>query len=451
MKKNVLYAFALICSMSLFTACSEDDPNWKKLPSQEISAENLTLTTNSKNLPGATVKLAMTDAQNGILILNNAIRGINEVEVNVTVAEETDGFFKFQGEKSVGAATKAVSDLVSSTTVKVTGKISLEGKAEVAVTTEAVGNLVKKWLLCDELYFEKDVKGISHAPVRLNWVSTYAGSDGNEGNIGLATDNVSTVGTTSLSCVMIKLLKDVEFKADGAIVANYAQDIELDMNEIIGGAMGGGFPSTENVTWLTSPANLASWYVDGDYIRVLLDIPAIIAEATKDDESAGSSEGILAILDMIKGMDGAKIKELLGAFLSGMGSDNVLSKLDISKISDADVEMLIKYLTDGFPVSYQVSDVTLSNDSKIKNVYVYLDKGLLDIFMPALYPALPDLDKLVKSIEIEMYGQKVPIWGLVGGLTGLNSLTELEGIWKSTSKFNFGIDLASGSYKVEKE
>lgn len=450
MKKNLLYLFALICSMSLFTACSDDDdPNWKKLPSEEISAENLTLTTNSKNLPGATVKLAMTDAQNGILTLNNAIRGINEVEVNVTVAEETDGSFKFQGEKSVGAATKAVSDLVSSTTVKVAGKISLEGKAEVTVTTEATGNLVKKWVLCDELYFEEGVKGIAHAPVRLDWVSTH--TDSNGGNVGLATENISLVGSNALSCIMIKLLKDVEFKADGAIVANYAKDIELNMDEIIGGAMGGGFPSTENVTWLTSPANLASWYVDGNYIRVVLDIPAIVAEATKDDESAGSAEGILAILDMIKGLDGAKIKELLGAFLSGMGSDNVLSKLDISKISDADVEMLIGYLTDGFPVSYQVSDVTLSNDTKIKNVYVYLDKGLLDIFMPALYPALPDLDKLVKTIEIGMYGTKMPLWGLLQMLTGLNSLTELEDIWKSTTKFTFGIDLASGSYKVEKE
>ena len=450
MKKNLFYLFALICSMSLFTACNDDeDPTWKKLPSEEISAENLTLTTNSKNLPNATVKLAMTDAQNGVLILNNAIRGINEVEINVTVAEEADGSFKFQGEKSVGTATRAVSDLVSSTTVKVTGKISLEGKAEVAVTTEAIGNLVKKWVLCDELYFEKGVNGIAHAPLRLNWVSTYVGSDGNEGNAGLATENISLVGSNALSCVMTKLLKDVEFKADGAIVANYAKDIELDMNEIIGGAMGGGFPSTENVTWLTSPANLASWYVDGEYLRVVLDIPAIVAEATKDSENAGSAESILGILEMIKGLDGAKIKELLGAFLAGMGNDNVLSKLDISKISDADVEMLIGYLTDGFPVSYQVSDVTLSNDTKIKNVYVYLDKGLLDIFMPALYPALPDLDVLVKNIEIEMYGTKIKIWGLLGGLTGLNSLTELEGIWKSTSKFNFGIDLASGSYKVD--
>ena len=47
MKKNLFYLFALICSMSLFTACSDDDDeNWKKVPNQIITAENLELETN---------------------------------------------------------------------------------------------------------------------------------------------------------------------------------------------------------------------------------------------------------------------------------------------------------------------------------------------------------------------------------------------------------------------
>ena len=58
MKKNLFYLFALICSMSLFTACSDDDdPTWKKVPSQSISAENLSLTTNAQSNPNASVKL----------------------------------------------------------------------------------------------------------------------------------------------------------------------------------------------------------------------------------------------------------------------------------------------------------------------------------------------------------------------------------------------------------
>ena len=42
MKKNLLYLFALICSVSLFTACSDDDDNsWQELPKGEIKAENV--------------------------------------------------------------------------------------------------------------------------------------------------------------------------------------------------------------------------------------------------------------------------------------------------------------------------------------------------------------------------------------------------------------------------
>ena len=445
MKKNLFYVFALICSMSLFTACSDDEePNWKKLPTQEISTENLTLTTNSQGTLDASVKLTMSDAQNGVLTLNNAIRGLNEVEINVTVEEQNDGAFKFQGVKVVETKTRAISDLVSSTTVKVAGTITLEGKAEVAVTTEAAGNLVRKWLLCDDIFTVKEVPGVSHSPFRLSWVSTYGEKD----NVGLATENISLIGSTSLSSIFVKLLKDVEFKADGSIVANYAESVgEISMEEVLKGAMGAGLPSTENVPWTTSPANLAYWYAGDNHIYVVLNIPAIISEAMKDQEDANvTPESILKILDMVKDMKGAEIKDLLGGFLKG---NELLSKLDITKISDTDVEKLIGYVVNGFPVSYQMSEVTLKNETKINNVYVYLDKSLFDIFMPAVYPILPELDVLVKNIEVEMYGQKMKIWDLLGALTALQSLTELEGIWKATSQFNIGIDLATGSYKTK--
>lgn len=451
MKKNLFYLFALICSMSLFTACSDDDdPTWKKVPSQSISAENLSLTTNAQSNPNASVKLAMSDAQNGVLTLSNAVRGLDEVEVNVTVVEQTDGSFKFQGEKSVGTTTKAVADLVSSTTVKVEGTITLDGKAEVAVTTAATGNLVKKWMLCDDIIFGEK-SSIAHAPFRLNWVSPYKDSEGQ--NEGLAADNIQHMGSIVISGIMTKLLKDVEFKANGSIIANYAKDVDINQDDIISGIFGGeGLPSTDGITWLTSPANLAYWYVGGDHIYVLLDIPVIVTEAMKDAEgSSMTPESILQIVEMVKGMSGAQIKELLGGILKNMGSDNILSKLDITKISDADIEKLIGYVVNGFPLSYQLSEVTLKNGNKVEDVHVYLDKGIFDIFMPALYPMLPDLDVMVKNMTIEMFGQPMPVWGLIEGLTGLKSLTEFEGIWKATTLFNVGLDLATGSLKVEEE
>ena len=44
MKKNLFYLFALICSMSLFTACSDDDDDtWQQIPQTELSGDKADL------------------------------------------------------------------------------------------------------------------------------------------------------------------------------------------------------------------------------------------------------------------------------------------------------------------------------------------------------------------------------------------------------------------------
>lgn len=112
------------------------------------------------------------------------------------------------------------------------------------------------------------------------WVSPYG--EGN--NSGLAAGNIATVGTNVLSALMIQLLKDVEFKADGSIVANYAEEINITMDQMISAGMG-SMPSTDGIKWKTSPANLAYWYLKGEQIYVVLNIPAIVEEAMKDSET----------------------------------------------------------------------------------------------------------------------------------------------------------------------
>lgn len=449
MKKNLFYLFALICSMSLFTACSDDDDeNWKKVPNQIITAENLELETNIPTSSDASMKLAMTDAQNGILTLNKVVRGADEIEINVTVVEQTDGTFKFQGEKSVTPATKAAWVLLSSTNVKVSGTITLEGKAAVTVSTEFVGDIVKKYQLCDAVYYadSKDRTNI-YAPGRLTWVSPY----GEGGNAGIAADNISTVGTNVLSAAMIQLLKDVEFKADGSIVASYAEEINITMDQMIMAGMG-QLPSTDGIVWKSSPANLAYWYVKGEHIYVVLNIPAIVTEALKDaEDSQVTPEAILQIIEMVKSMSGADIKNLLGQLLAGLEDDNMLKKLDISKISDSDIEKLIGYVIDGFPLNYRTTQLEIKNEEElvrtVNDLSIYLDKDLFDIFMPALYPMLPDVDMLLKNTNIEFRGQSMPLWNMIQTLTALNSMTEIEGIWNVTTRFNLGISLGDNSYK----
>lgn len=446
MKKSLFYLFALICSVSLFTSCKDDDPSWKKLPSQEITAENLTLTTDVPGAADASVKLVMSDAQNGVMTLNNAVRGIETVDIDVTVAEQEDGSFKFQGEKVVVAQTKAITDLISSTTVRVSGTISLAGQAEVTVNTIAAGNLVKKWNLVDTVTYDKN-NSPAHAPFLLQWVAPYKKEDGND---NYAAANVTNMGTNIISRIMIGLLKDVEFKANGSIVANYAKDVEIDANELIGGMFGGdgSFPTADGVDWATSPENLAYWYAAENNINVLLNIPAIVTEALKDGDSTMSPEAILGIIDMVKGMSGADIKKLLGDFLSQMAGDGVLSKLDITKISDSDIEMLVGYVVNGFPLNYEMAEETLENGNKVNTFHVYLDKKLFDIFMPAIYPMLPDLNTLLLNTQIEFMGQPMPASVIIQFLLGWSSLEDFEEVWKQhTTSFNVGLEFATGSLR----
>lgn len=257
-------------------------------------------------------------------------------------------------------------------------------------------------------------------------------------NAGIAADNISTVGTNVLSAAMIQLLKDVEFKADGSIVASYAEEINITMDQMIMAGMG-QLPSTDGIVWKSSPANLAYWYVKGEHIYVVLNIPAIVTEALKDaEDSQVTPEAILQIIEMVKSMSGADIKNLLGQLLAGLEDDNMLKKLDISKISDSDIEKLIGYVIDGFPLNYRTTQLEIKNEEElvrtVNDLSIYLDKDLFDIFMPALYPMLPDVDMLLKNTNIEFWGQSIPLWNMIQMLTALNSMTEIEGIWNVTTR-----------------
>ena len=129
----------------------------------------------------------------------------------------------------------------------------------------------------------------------------------------------------------------------------------------------------------------------------------------------------------------------------------MLKKLDISKISDSDIEKLISYVIDGFPLNYRTTQLEIKNEEElvrtVNDLSIYLDKDLFDIFMPALYPMLPDVDALLKNTNIESWGQSILLWNMIQMLTALNSMTEIEGIWNVTTRFNLGISLGDNSYK----
>lgn len=146
MKKNLLYLFALICSMSLFTACSDDeDTTWKQIPSTEISGDDATLQVNGQPSAEGSVKLDVKNGEAAVLTLNKVIPGYANVPVDVILEKQTDNSFNFSGIKELTTApdlTREAASQPAIMTVEVSGNITLEGKVSVKVSTSGLGMLV---------------------------------------------------------------------------------------------------------------------------------------------------------------------------------------------------------------------------------------------------------------------------------------------------------------------
>jgi len=139
MKKNLFYLVALICSMSLFTACSDDDEPWKDLPDGEILSDKVELTLNGATTDG-TVNFKALSAEKAQVGLKNVIDGYSDVMVDVDMKEQADGLFSFNGTQQI--ATKPVTRLENQPapflTVTVNGTVSKEGAVNLNVATQGL-------------------------------------------------------------------------------------------------------------------------------------------------------------------------------------------------------------------------------------------------------------------------------------------------------------------------
>lgn len=123
MKKNLFYLFALICSMSLFTACSDDDKPEVPPTVEDIVAEyagdDLKLTVaGAETTTDAKIELAKGESADKVtIILRNIVPGAEEFKVpDATFAAQTKSLYasKLTGE---------VSDDVTGYNVKVEGTV----------------------------------------------------------------------------------------------------------------------------------------------------------------------------------------------------------------------------------------------------------------------------------------------------------------------------------------
>lgn len=359
MKKNLFYyLFAVICSVTLFTSCSDDDDEKmvNPVPQTTFTGENgLQLTYNGAPMPGKKVTFTpdATNAQKATLRLEgefdlNGILGkaksaaaredvsmptapgvlpgspVVTLPVDLTIngdkcsfagTSETDYCtFSYKGEVSAGAMELALSEvkLKNAKLAGMTWKLKPYDKEDPNETDPIYLVWEEEKKVFDFLPIESVLK---HA-LRMELIA--AGADHKVS----ATEMLGTV------------LQDVTFMEDGNIVATYKD------------AANGG---TE---WTKSPVNLAQYVVENDnQIKVFLNPAAIIAAV-----------------------------------------NNAGRAVDVQTVIQQTIQMLYPMLVNGVPVAFEQTEDALS---------VYLNTELLlPLLKTLVVPLLSDEEVVAMLVEL---------------------------------------------------
>ena len=394
MKKNLFYyLFAVICSVTLFTSCSDDDEKMvNPVPQTTFTGENgLQLTYNGAPMPGKKVTFTpdATNAQKATLRLEgefdlNGILGkaksaaaredvsmptapgvlpgspVVTLPVDLTIngdkcsfagTSETDYCtFSYKGEVSARAMELALSEvkLKNAKLAGMTWKLKPYDKEDPNETDP----IYLVWEAEKKVFDFLPIESVLKLALRMELIA--AGADHKVS----ATEMLGTV------------LQDVTFMEDGNIVATYKD------------AANGG---TE---WTKSPVNLAQYVVENDnQIKVFLNPAAIIAAV-----------------------------------------NNAGRAVDVQTVIQQTIQMLYPMLVNGVPVAFEQTEDALS---------VYLNTELLlPLLKTLVVPLLSDEEVVAMLVELM---KKDPDFSEMADLAE-PMLKAFHEIIESTTKVEIGLN-----------
>lgn len=145
MRKFFYYFAALLASVSLMCACSDDEnESWKSLPTTpiEVDGTNATMTVNGETSTTGQVTFQAESDTRATLTLTNVIGGYPDLQMPVNMTLSNDGnSFSFTGSTTVNTApeTRSVAAEPALLTVDAAGTISLDGKLSLDLTAYGPG------------------------------------------------------------------------------------------------------------------------------------------------------------------------------------------------------------------------------------------------------------------------------------------------------------------------
>lgn len=259
MKKNLFFVFTMLCALSFFTACSDDDDNktddgWKAI-SATYTAETLKLTMGGTEVADQSVKVDASSAEQATITLANLIPGEAEVKIEAKMVK-TGESYALEGSNTNDLRTVSAKGTVGA------GVLTLD--ATLKITAPIAGT----WKLAEIAKDESET---------MVWEAA-------EGTMlgFLPVTSIPNIAEVFGSIALVQVLQSVTFQEDGQIVASISK---------------AGVDLSKPVTpvWETSEPGYASYNVTDKQILVFLDITKIMG-SLKSKAAIDPLEQIMALL-----------------------------------------------------------------------------------------------------------------------------------------------------------
>lgn len=393
MKKNLLYLFTVLCTLSFFTACSDDDDDVKVLEGVNASfnGETLDLKYSGSPLLGKEVAFDTKDGQTATITMQgtldlSAISGLfgGGSKANLPAISYAPGVIP-------GEVTTTLSNVVltqvgetytfegtdeaNGRTVKYTGEVKKDKMTLALDVTMPTNDLVGSWNVAPIIESDDWGGAYKSQPINVTWeaepeLEVFPGWSMPMNTIVNLALVMPVKGELNAHKLLQRVFESVDFRADGNVVASYSDGDNIAAPQ-----------------WQTSPLNIAHYCVKGGKIFLYLNPDMIIKNITSKATKAG--------------MENLPIAEMLTE--------------------------LLPMLSEGIPVAYTL------NEGKL---YTYADTELMLKLLNLLTPMLEN-EEFIKEI-VDAVKSTPDMESFAPMLESM--LKQLPGIVAGTTKLEAGIN-----------
>lgn len=289
MKKNLLFVFTMLCALSCFTGCSDDDKTKSPLIDETLSfdGDDLKLTYSGTDMPGKKVSFTTTDGKTATITLTGGSLDLTGIMSSLAAkASPTESLVPgvIPGQVSTVLSNVALTQVGETYTfsgtaeangaqITYSGDVSKELMAMKLEVVMPTNNLIGTWNLAPLTPGSAGEANVSE-PVHVIWTSDFVFNIDlfgmgmpmpfKPGDLLTLALNIPMSGDKTAQQLMGCLLKDVTFKNDGNIIAQYSSKNNI-----------------ANPVWETSPANIAQYYVKDNVLYLVLNPNMILGAITK--------------------------------------------------------------------------------------------------------------------------------------------------------------------------